>query len=146
MSIVPSVVSGTQSPTEQIQHLPDHILLSVARNPSSSREFSKAAVKLLVDMKSRHVGHPDLQMLVAEIRRESEAQTEVEAIVESAIEQEIPSPMRASVTTATMFQDPIIRNADELASDALSEDFEAAPVQICTSVQPDVKFRAIPAE
>jgi hypothetical protein len=131
-------MSTKQTATEQIQHLPQEILLSLARNPSADRAFAKAAVKLLIQMKSRYADHPELALTAAEIRRESEAETEVEAIVESATEQEIPKSkqpatnyrytpasdgaLRASVTTKTMFQEPVIRNPKALAVDALGDE------------------------
>jgi hypothetical protein len=106
------------SPTDQISHLPAEILLSLARNESGLPEFRKAAVKILFEKNYPQARHPELALIAAEIRKEKEAEGEVEAIVEAAIEQPIPV-MRASVTTATMQRDEIIRNASKLADDAL---------------------------
>jgi hypothetical protein len=116
-----SVTETTQTAQEQIQHLPGAVLFSLARNPSASLDFRKAAIQLMIEKGCYQVNDPELALLVHEVRQSQEARSEVEAIVESAIEEEIPGPFRASVTTKTMQQPEIIRNAGKLASDALGE-------------------------
>ena len=124
-----SVRLNPQSVSEQIQHLPGEILFSLARNESGLPEYRKAAVKIMLDKGFKQAGHPELSLFVAEINKEREAEGEVEAIVEAAIEQPIPSgPFRASVTTQNMMgedvvqNDPIIRSAAALNEDALVGD------------------------
>lgn len=115
-----------QTITEQIQEMPGQVLFSLARNESASPEFRKAATEILLDRGFPQANHPELVLIVHDIRKEREARHEVEAIVESAIEGEIPatapapSPFRASVTTATMQLDTIVQNADSLSDDALT--------------------------
>lgn len=120
---------NSQTITEQIQEMPGQVLFSLARNESATPEFRKAATAILLDKGFPQAHHPDLVLIVLDIQKEREARHEVEAIVESAIEGEIPSaavvpaptPFRASVTTASMQLDTIVQNAAVLASDALSE-------------------------
>lgn len=112
----------TQSVSEQIAHLPAQILLSLARNPSSSPEYMKAAVALLHEKGYPEANHPELKMVLADIKKEREARNEVEAIVETAIEEPLHTgALQASVTTKTMQTEPVIRNAAALSEDALSE-------------------------
>ena len=124
-----SVVPNAQSISEQISHLPGEILFSLARNDSASPDFRKAAVQLLLEKGCHQANNPELAVMVAEVKRSYDAKVEVEAIVESAIEAELPSgPFRASVTTQTMFADPIIQNASKLNEDALAEDYDVDPL------------------
>lgn len=117
-----------QTITEQIQEMPGQVLFSLARNESASPEFRKAATEILLDRGFPQAHHPELVLIVHDIRKEREARHEVEAIVESAIEGEIPvaatvpapSPFRASVTTASMQLDTIVQNSDALSDDALT--------------------------
>jgi hypothetical protein len=110
-----------QTPAEAVAGLPAHILLDIARNPSQSREWRKAAVKLLVKNNYPQANHPELSSLVLDIKAERVAEDEVEAVVESAVESQISeSPaLRASVTTQTLFQTEVARNAETLNDDAL---------------------------
>lgn len=109
-----------QSVSESISHLPAQILLSLARNPSSSPEYVRAAVQILHDRSFPEANHPDLRMVLLDIKRQHETKAEVEALVESATEEPMQSPaLRASVTTATLQQEPVIRNAEALGEDAL---------------------------
>ena len=118
-----SVQDNVQTVSQQIEHLPGEILFSLARNESGLPEFRKAAVKIMLDKGFKQAGHPELSLFVAEIRKEQEAEGEVEAIVEAAIEQPIPpGPFRASVTTKTMQADEVIvRNPLALNEDAIAE-------------------------
>lgn len=74
---------------EHIGHLPAQILLDLARNEAATREWRKAAVELLIDKGFPQANHPDLTGLVMEIRAERAAKQEVEAVVETAIEEEV---------------------------------------------------------
>ena len=80
------------SPDNELAAMPGHILFDLARNECASREWRKAAAKLLLDKGFHQAAHPDLAFLVAEIRSERTAETEVEAVVEAAIEGEIQQP------------------------------------------------------
>ena len=110
----------SQSVSEQIAHLPAQILLSLARNPSSSPEYVKASVVLLHEKGYAEANHPDLRMILEDIKKEREARNEVEAIVETAIEEPLHTgALQASVTTKTMQAEPVIRNVESLGEDAL---------------------------
>lgn len=69
--------------------LPSHILLDLSRNEAAPREWRKAAVELLIDHGHAQANHPELAAVVMEIRAERAARVEVEAVVESAVEQDI---------------------------------------------------------
>jgi len=69
--------------------LPAHILLDLARNESAPREWRKAAVELLLDKGYAQANHPELMAVRMEIKAERAARTEVEAVVETAVEQDI---------------------------------------------------------
>lgn len=108
-------------------NLPPQILLDLARNEAATREWRKAAVQLLLDHNFPQAAHPDLATLVMEINNEHTAKHDVQAVVESAIEEELP--FAASVTTRSLVHDDIIdnvsrqpqviRNPDKLNDDAL---------------------------
>jgi hypothetical protein len=124
-----SVIENTQTAHDQIEHLPCQVLFSLARNESGSIEFRKAAIQLMLEKGCQQVNSSELALLVSEVKRGQDAKLEVESIVESAIEQEISGPFRASVTTKTMQQPPeLIRNAGKLGRDALGEDFDVDPL------------------
>jgi len=100
-----------QTPREDLAHQPEFVLLSIARNQSASPEYRKAAVEHLLEKGyTREANHPDIDMLVAQVRREREAKDEVQSIVEAATETPM-EPMRASVTTATMYADEEVPKA-----------------------------------
>src|SRR5260221_7425960 len=63
-------------------HLPGHVLFSLARNESASREWRKAAVELLLDGNHKEASNPDIRELVLQINAERQAKTEVQAVVE----------------------------------------------------------------
>lgn len=98
-------VKNVQSPSEQIAHLAESNLFDLARNDSASLEFRKAAVSIMLDKGYKKAFHPELGLILADIKKERDARGEVESIVEAAIESEIPqSPaLSASVTTKTLF-------------------------------------------
>lgn len=90
---------------DHLGHLPGHILFDLARNEAAPREWRKAAVELLIDKNYPQAKHPDLALLVLEIKNERTARGEVEAVVESAIEGEIShytGPFKASFTTRSL--------------------------------------------
>jgi len=70
--------------------LPAHILFDIARNESATAEWRKAAVKLLRKKGYRQAQHPELVFIVRELEKEEQAEKEVIAVVESAIEEELP--------------------------------------------------------
>lgn len=109
-------------------HLPEQILFDLARNEAASRDWRKAAVEIMLDKNFPKVNHPELAFFVQEIRQERAARQDVEAAVESAIEAPLPeaSTPRASVTTASLQQPDVIRNAEKLADDALAEDYDGS--------------------
>jgi len=69
--------------------LPANILFDIARNESASPEWRKAAVKILRKNGCHQVQHPELQWIVREIEKEEEAEKDVVAVVEAAIEGEL---------------------------------------------------------
>lgn len=71
---------------ETLDPLPANILLDVARNESASYEWRKAAVKLLRKKGYRQAQHAELVWIVREIEKDEQAEQEVIAVVESAIE------------------------------------------------------------
>jgi ABC-type iron transport system FetAB ATPase subunit len=73
---------------EQLDLLPDNILLDIARNESASQEWRKAAVKFLRKKGSKKLQHPELLWIVHEIEKEEQAEKDVIAVVEAATEQE----------------------------------------------------------
>lgn len=75
---------------QQLQHLPGQILRDLARNDSAQHSWRKAAVQLMLEKGYPEASHPDLVWLVQEVKAEMDVKQEVEAIVESAIEQELP--------------------------------------------------------
>lgn len=97
--------------SEHIAHLSGDVLLALARNEAA--QMRKAAVEIMLEKGYKQVNHPEIAGMVAEVRKEREARMEVESIVESAIESELPEgtgPLVASVTTATMQQPTIVHN------------------------------------
>lgn len=112
---------------EQLGHFPAQILLDLARNEAASHEWRKAAVQLLLDKNYPQANHPDLAVLMLEIRSEGTAKDDVESVVESAIEGEIVNhgAPSASVTTKSLQGDEVvnnIRNPLALSDDALTGD------------------------
>jgi hypothetical protein len=74
----------------ELDALPANILLDLARNESATREWRKAATRLLRNKGYRQANHPDLFWFVHEIEEEEKAEHEVIAVVEAAAEQELP--------------------------------------------------------
>lgn len=124
-----ALVKSTQAPAESISHLSGEILFALARNPSASKEFRKAAVEFLIDRDHYQAKDPELSGFVAEIQKERQAREEVQDVAETALEapiaavQPVPGALRASVTTATLFGQPeIVQNPATLGADALGDD------------------------
>lgn len=69
-----------------IGNLTPEVLRDIARNESATRAWRKAAVKFLLDKDHAYANHRDFYDILAEIKGEREAEQEVKAIVESAIE------------------------------------------------------------
>jgi hypothetical protein len=91
-----------QTPAESTNHLPEFVLLALARNESAEPAYRKAAVVHLIEKGyTREANHPDLAAIVAEVLRERSAKDEVQSIVESAVEAPLESvgPFKASFTT-----------------------------------------------
>jgi hypothetical protein len=108
---------------DQLGYLPVQILLDLARNEAAPREWRKAAVQLLLDKQATQANHPDLALLVQEIKQEQIAKHDVQAVVESAMEEEWDGAptMTCGVTTANLQQPDIVRNPDALGDDALND-------------------------
>lgn len=113
--------TNPQSQLDSIAHLPGDILLSLARNESVTKEMRKAAVRLMLQNGFPQYKHPELLSFVLELELENAAHDEVEAIVETAIESQIPSATSASFTTKDMQQPETIRNPEKLSEDALGD-------------------------
>ena len=90
-----------------LKPFPDSILRDIARNGSAPHDYRKAAVELLLNRKSPLAQHEDLREFVWELEAEMEGiQLEFPAPAEEVKQEEKPGPLRASVTTKTMFGAP----------------------------------------
>jgi len=99
--------------------LPANVLLDLARNEAAPREWRKAAVELLLDKGYRQANHPELTAVVMEIKAERAARVEVEAVVETAVEEDMSGgrhvdfggaqggALTCGVTTKNLMQDDI---------------------------------------
>lgn len=76
----------TLDPNATLDPLPASILFDVARNDSATFEWRKAAVRLLRKKGYKQANHEELAWLVKEIEKDEQAEKEVIAVVESAIE------------------------------------------------------------
>lgn len=93
-----------------LKDMPDQVLFDVARNESAQRPYRRHAVEILVTRKSPRVKHPDLQDLVKELEIELDG-----------IQFEYPAaqgvgPLVASVTTDSMFGEPIWPTPDPISA------------------------------
>jgi hypothetical protein len=70
-----------------LEPLTSEVIRDIARNESSPRPWRKAAVKFLMLRKHSYQNHPDFAELRNEIKEETLAEQEVQAIVESATEE-----------------------------------------------------------
>lgn len=113
---------------DHLKDLPPQILFDLARNEAAPRDWRRAALQLLIDHHCPQANHPDLAILAMEIKlvgAEPVAKHDVQAVVESAMEAELPAvgAPSASFTTASLMQDDsinnIVRNPDALNDDAL---------------------------
>ena len=88
--------------------MPANILFDIARNPSASREYRKAAIRLMLKHGYQKTDHPDLFLVKQEVEAEMAAEQEVTDIVEQAIEEPLPvkqeetGPFKAGFTTKDM--------------------------------------------
>lgn len=112
MAYTPAVTTVTtrrkQTPAEELSDKPTAALMSIARNDSATREYRLASVRILnkTGRLSEVLRYPELTWLLDQVRNEQAAEDEVVDIVTQATEQEFePGPLRASVTTATMFSE-----------------------------------------
>jgi hypothetical protein len=98
---------------EQLSHLPEAQLLSLARNESAPMEFRLFALELMKKQGFLSAKHPDLKGLVA-----LSGKVEIEEIDPEeypiAPENTLSGAPSASVTTQTMFQDYlVVQNTDD---------------------------------
>ena len=102
-----------------LKTFPDHILRDLARNEAAPHDYRKFAVELLVNRKSPFAKHPDLFRFVTEL------EVELDGIV---FEHPAPSsePMKASVTTTTMFSDGPVVDVPEPEPVQIADDKEPA--------------------
>jgi hypothetical protein len=79
-----------------LRHLPDYVLVDIARNDAAQKPYRLLAVEILQARKSPKIQHPDLQHLVKELA------IELDGIV---FDHPAPEPgaLKASFTTTTMF-------------------------------------------
>lgn len=94
--VIQSVYHGHQESDKTnaeiiLEPLTAEVLRDVARNESSSRAWQKAAVRFLIERNHHYQFHPDFKELVKEINDEAKAAEEVQAIVESAVEEPLSS-------------------------------------------------------
>ena len=90
-----------------IEQMPASILFDLARNESASREYRKAAVRLMLKHGYPKTDHPELLLLRQEVEAEVAAEREVTDIVETAIEAPLPAKeefgaLKASFTTRNL--------------------------------------------
>jgi hypothetical protein len=98
-------MSSTTDKDFVLPQLPANVLLDIARNESASREWRKAATKLLLEGGRKEARHIELAWFVKEIEQEAAAEKDVVAVVESAIEEELPSKGTA-VVYPTVVREP----------------------------------------
>lgn len=92
----------------QFGHLPGDILLSLALNDNAPYASRKAAVRLMYVRGDRQATAPTIESLLKEVRLDIDAEHEVVAIVEQAIEAPLPTGASvAGVTTKTMQAVPV---------------------------------------
>lgn len=85
---------------DHLKHLPDHILLDIARNGAAELRYRLYAVELLQRLKSPRIYHEDIQFLVRQLDIEMDG---VETEFEYVAPVSGPGPLTCSVTTSTMF-------------------------------------------
>ena len=82
-------MSETQKQKDLLENLPSNVLFDLARNESADPSWRKAATKFLLKKDPKRAEHIELKWLVHEIEKEEQAEKDVLAVVESAIEQEL---------------------------------------------------------
>lgn len=88
-----------------LKSFPDSVLRDIARNECAPHDYRKDATEILMVRKSPLADHEDLRLFVIEIRGELE-ELQFEFPAPEEVKPEPPGPLRASVTTATMFGEP----------------------------------------
>lgn len=102
-----------QNIKEQIDHLPGDVLLSIATNDATPSRNKRAAVELMLEHEYAQAASPFIAHIVAEVKADLVAKTEVTEIVEQAAEKPLPvkavekpkdkpSASKAAVTTQTI--------------------------------------------
>ncbi len=106
---------------EQLSHLPEAQLLSLARNESAPLEFRLFAVELMKNKGFLSANHPDLAGLEPHLGKVEIEEIETEEVENHYPRVEIPpftpdnthsGAPSASVTTLTMFQEPSVQIMD----------------------------------
>jgi len=71
---------------EQFDHLPGGILLDLAKNENAEWRWRKAAVEIMLDHKFPEANRSEISDLLREVLADRTAKSEVEDVVETAIE------------------------------------------------------------
>jgi len=71
---------------EQFDHLPGGILLDLAKNENAEWRWRKAAVEIMLDHKFPEANRSEISDLLREVLADRAAKSEVEDVVETAIE------------------------------------------------------------
>jgi len=102
--------------SQQLEQIDAHLgglgedaLRDLARNESARPAFRKEAVKRLVAVGSRHVNHPDLAVMVEQLKAESPVEKAVEKEEVSAVDspESEPSVFNTSVKVDSLLQDEV---------------------------------------
>jgi hypothetical protein len=102
----------------------DPVLRDVARNEAAPWDYRKFAVELLLNRRSPYANHTDLRYLRAELEAEMDGiQTEFPAPETEFVPEATTGPLRASVTTATMFGGEVV-DMDALRKSVIEEPFD----------------------
>lgn len=95
--VIQSVYHGHQESDKTnaeiiLEPLTNEVLRDITRNESCSRAWRKAAVKFLIKRKYNYTPFfADVAEFLVELKEEQEAEKEVQAIVESAVEEPLSS-------------------------------------------------------
>lgn len=86
-----NTVSDKTNAEITLEPLTNEVLRDIGRNEGASRSWRKAAVKFLMNRNHKYQHHQDFSELRSEILDEMQAERDVEAIVETAIEEPFSS-------------------------------------------------------
>jgi hypothetical protein len=114
---------------EQLGHLEESQLLHLARNEAASVEYRYTAVEIMLKKGFQAVNHPDLVGLKAQISDKSEP-VEVEHESEIAPVGEESGPLKASVTTETLFSDNNVQKMDDFTPANEAQDQTETPLTL----------------